>query len=133
MDILELLTRSGTYVLAVSVFVATFFTRRGVEILWPSLKKQADANAPAVTYPTPMSRWWNEVILYAIPVVFGVLASFSNSSFLFENMDGTARALFGGGVGWFSSFLYKMVKRGIKQKMGDSKSDPEPKSEVTLT
>jgi hypothetical protein len=111
MDILDLLTRSGTYVLAVTVVVITFITRRVVETVWPSLKKQADANAPAVTYLTMTSRWWNEVILYVIPVLVGGMASFVQSDFLFAGIDGGARWMYGAGVGWFSSFLYKGLKK----------------------
>lgn len=127
MDILDLLTRSGTYVLAITVFVLTFFTRRVVEITWPTLKKQADANSPELTYLTKASRWWNEVVLYAIPVVYGGCSSASDSNFLFEGIDGGAKFMYGAGVGWFSSFLYKALKRAIKNRV-DIK---ETVSEVT--
>ena len=70
MDIIELFSRPGTYVLGMAIFVATFFTRRITEILAPTLKKKADANAEGVTYQTTMARWWNEVILYALPVAY---------------------------------------------------------------
>jgi hypothetical protein len=113
MDILDLLLRPGTYVLGIVVYVATFLTRRGVEITWPSLKKQADANSPDITYLTQMSRWWNEVILYAVPVVFGGLASLVPSQFLFDAFDTGAKSMYGMGVGWFSSFLYKALKKAV--------------------
>jgi len=117
MDILDLLTRSGTYVLAIAVFVLTFFTRKIVELSWPRLKKQADANSPDITYLTKGSRWWNEVILYAIPVLYGSCTSVSSSNFLFEGIDGDAKFLYGGCVGWFSSFLYKALKKAITNKV----------------
>lgn len=117
MDILDLLTRSGTYVLAIAVFVLTFFTRKIVEISWPSLRKQADANSPDLTYLTSASRWWNEVILYAIPVAYGGAACVVQSAFLFEGIDGGAKFMYGAGVGWFSSFLYKALKKAIKNKV----------------
>lgn len=118
MDILDLLTRSGTYVLGIGVFVLTFFTRKVVELIWPSLKKMADANSPDITYATSASRWWNEVILYAVPVAYGGLAAFSTSEFFFEGIDGgSAKFMFGAGVGWFSSFLYKALKKAIRQKL----------------
>lgn len=117
MDILDLLTRSGTYVLAVAVFVLTFFTRKVVELVWPSLKKQADANSASLSYLTPLSRWWNEVILYALPVVFGALFAMSESEFLFEGIDGGAKVLYGCGVGWFSGFLYKALKKAVASKV----------------
>jgi hypothetical protein len=117
MDILDLLTRSGTYVLAVAVFVCTFFVRKIVELVWPSLKKQADANSAAPSYLTPLSRWWNEVILYALPVVFGALSAVADSEFLFEGIDGGAKVLYGCGVGWFSGFLYKALKKAVANKV----------------
>jgi hypothetical protein len=118
MDILELLTRPGTYVLGIVVYVLTFFTRKVVQLLWPSLKKQADANDPQITYLTPMSRWWNEVILYAIPVAYGGAACIVQSTFLFEGIDGGAKFMYGAGVGWFSSFLYKAIKKAVQDKIG---------------
>lgn len=117
MDILDLLTRSGTYVLAITVFVSTFLTRKVVELLWPRLKKKADANSVELSYLTPMSRWWNEVILYVVPVVFGGLSALSNSEFLFEGIDGGAKMMYGAGVGWFSGFLYKTLKKAIANKV----------------
>lgn len=117
MDILDLLTRSGTYVLAVAIFVLTFFTRRVVEMIWPSLKKRADANVPEMTYLTTMSRWWNEVILYAVPVTYGALSSLVDSSFFFDGIDGGgAKLMFAAGVGWFSSFMYKALKKAISNR-----------------
>lgn len=117
MDILDLLTRSGTYVLAITVFIATFLTRKVVELVWPSLKKKADANSAETSYLTTMSRWWNEVILYVVPVVFGGLSALSNSEFLFEGIDGGAKMMYGAGVGWFSGFLYKTVKKAVASKV----------------
>lgn len=117
MDILDLMTRPGTYVLGIVVYVLTFFIRKVVQIIWPSLKKQADANAPQITYLSPMSRWWNEVILYAIPVAIGGLACIVNSEFLFQGIDGGGKFMYGAGVGWFSSFLYKALKKAIQTKM----------------
>ncbi len=117
MDILDLMTRSGTYVLAMAVFLLTFFTRRVVELVWPSLKKQADANSPELSYLTPTSRWWNEVVLYAVPVVYGAAFGVFNSEFLFEGIDGGAKVLYSAGVGWFSGFLYKALKKAIAQRV----------------
>lgn len=117
MDILDLLTRPGTYVLGIAVYVLTFITRRVVEIVWPTLKKQADANSPDLTYLTKLSRWWNEVVLYVIPVAFGGCSSVSGSQFLFEGIDGSAKFMYGAGVGWFSSFLYKALKKAIANRV----------------
>lgn len=118
MDILDLLTRPGTYILGLAVYVLTFFTRKVVQLIWPGLKKQADANSPDVTYLTNASRWWNEVVLYAVPVVWGGIAAMVNSTFLFEGIDEGARVMFGVGVGWCSGFLYKALKKAIYGKLG---------------
>jgi hypothetical protein len=123
MDILDLLLRPGTYVLGLAVYVATWLTRRGVQTAWPSLKKQADANDPAITYLTPMSRWWNEVILYAVPVAYGALASCIPSQFLFDGFDGGAKFMYGAGVGWCSSFLYKALKKAVLARAGMQPQD----------
>lgn len=126
MDILALMTRSGTYVLAIAVFVLTFFTRKVVELVWPSLKKQSDANSLNITYLTTMSRWWNEVILYALPVVYGALSAVLRSVFIFDGIDGGAKVMYGCGVGWFSGFLYKALKKVVASKVGlDDAGDPE--------
>jgi hypothetical protein len=119
LDIIALLTRPGTYVLAVIVFVVVFFIRRVVENIWPSLKKQHDENSPKVTYLTPAARWWNTVILAAMPVALGALSPLMKSEFFFDGIgDKGGRIAFGGCVGWFAGFLYQSIKGLVKQKMG---------------
>lgn len=119
LDIIALLTRPGTYVLAVIIFVVVFFIRRVVENIWPWLKKQHDENSPKVTYLNARARWWNTVILAAMPVAFGALSSFMKSDFFFDGIgDKGGRIAFGGCVGWFAGFLYQALKSLVKQKMG---------------
>lgn len=119
LDVIELLTRPGTYVLGVAVYVSTFFVRRIVETTWPLLKKNADANSSRTTYLTQKARWWNEVVLYAIPVVLGVLSGLIQSEFLFSTIgDKGGRFAFGALVGWFCSFLYKCLAKVLKSKTG---------------
>jgi hypothetical protein len=119
LDIIGLLTRPGTYILATGIYILVFFIRKIVEVKWPSLKKQADANDPKITYLTTMSRWWNEVILGLLPVMFGGLSGLIKSDFLFSSIgDRGGKILFGLGVGWFSGFLYKLLWKLIKQKSG---------------
>lgn len=117
-DILSLLTRSGTYILAVAVFVSTYFIRKIIEIIRPGWKKMADANDIGLTYLSTMARWWNEVILYAIPVVLGAMSSLFGSALLFGGLDAQAGMMFGAGVGWFSSFLYKALKKAVSGRLG---------------
>jgi len=119
LDIVALLTRPGTYVLAVIIFVATLFVRRSFENVWPTLKKQHDENSPKITYLTAMSRWWNTVLLPALPVAFGALSTLLRSDFFFDGIgDKGGRIAFGGCVGWFAGFIYQALKRAFKQKMG---------------
>lgn len=119
LDIGGLLTRPGTYVLGVVVYVIIFLLRRIVESVWPSLKKQVDANTPGITYLTSMSRWWNEVILYFLPVIVGSAFGMVKSDFFFAGIvDRSGRILFGLVVGWFSSFLYKVLRKIIKVRTG---------------
>jgi undecaprenyl pyrophosphate phosphatase UppP len=119
-DIIDLLTRSGTYVLAMAVFILTWVLRAIVETAWPSLKKHADANCIAYTYKTAGSRWWNEVLLYIIPVAIGGLFGLTvSSSFLFGDIhELSTKVTLGGVVGWLASFLYKILRKAIKQKTG---------------
>lgn len=119
MDIVDLLTRPGTYVLGVAIFILTFMFRRIVESAQPKWKKQADANDPKSTYLTTWSRWWNEVILYILPVSFGIASGFIKSDFFFAGIgDKGGRLIFGAIVGWFSSFLYKLLRKVARQRLG---------------
>lgn len=131
-DIIVLLTRSGTYVLACAVFAIVVMIRRLVETAYPSLKKKADENSPKATYLTTAARWWNDVVLFNLPVVIGgAIGLFMQSSFFFGDIsERSARTTLGGVIGWFSSFLYNLLRRVIKQKMGldVSPSDMPPDS-----
>lgn len=119
LDIISILTRPGTYVLGLAIFIITFFTRRVIESIFPRLKKQSDANSPTLTYMSPMARWWNEVILYALPVLYGMAGGFIKSDFFYDGIDTIgAKISFGVVVGWFSGFLYKLIRKVIAQKFG---------------
>ena len=118
---IDLLLRQGTVALAIVVVIGTFFARRIVETAVPSIKQQAHENSPQVTYPTKLSEWWNKVILYAIPPFFGGLAGMLQIPFVFppEQFHTTGgRIIFGIGVGWFSSFIYKVLKNMISKSTG---------------
>lgn len=120
MQISEYLT-IGTGVLAVTVYIITFFIRRIVETAKPDIKKQADENDPSPTYLTPMSRWWSKVILPAIPVLAGILLGTFKVPYLFDapGLEASSSYMFFGGVvGWFSTMLYKGVRLAIKVKTG---------------
>jgi mannose/fructose/N-acetylgalactosamine-specific phosphotransferase system component IIC len=123
----------GTAVLALSVVIVTFFLRRIVETALPSVKKQADENDPSITYLTLFSRWWNQVFLYAIPVVVGSALGFANVPYLFsiEELTTTgSRVLFGGVIGWLSTYLYKVLRMALKSRTGvDLPGESVPPSE----
>lgn len=113
----------GTFTLGLSVAIVTFFIRRIVENRWPSLKKLVDANVPGLTYATPMSRWWNEVILYLIPVVLGCALSFTHDPFLFGSITSPfVQFMVGGGVAWFAGTIYKIIRKVLSAKFGVSES-----------
>jgi hypothetical protein len=129
----------GTLYLGVAVVIVTFFARRIVELAAPSLKKQADENDEKPTYKTKMAEWWNGVILYAIPVVAGILGAVFWRSYFCADVESLKDAgMFGAIVGWFSSFLYKVIRKTLKKKTGidpipgpidPTESDPPPKSD----
>ncbi len=120
-QILDQFLNVGTIVLAVSVVILTFVVRRVVETAMPSLKKQADENAPQVTYATTLARWYQQLILYIIPVVVGGVIGWCNVPYFFNAEELTttgSRVFFGGVVGWFSSFIYKAVRMALRKKVG---------------
>src|SRR5262245_52216745 len=80
---IEQLLNLGTMIFAVSIVIVTFFIRRIVETQWPSLRKKADENSPIVTYATTFARWYQTVILYAIPVVVGGLLGLLKITYFF--------------------------------------------------
>lgn len=122
----------GTLALATMCYVATFFTRRVLTTALPWLEPfKKDGKE---TYTCGWSRWYNKVVLYAIPVAFGVAWAFLPSKFLFGDIDTLWGKLFWGGtVGWFSSLLYKLAKGtittifatkfGVRYELKDVKSE----------
>lgn len=119
LDVVDLFTRPGTYVLGVGIFITVFMIRKIIESIWPRLKKQVDANNPKITYLTSIARWWNEVILYFLPVMIGIFCGFIRSDFLFSGIgDKGGKLIFGAVIGWFASFIYKLLRKVIKQKLG---------------
>jgi hypothetical protein len=116
----------GTFYLGIAVVIATFFVRRIVEQAIPSIKKAAHENDPKPTYKTKLAEWWNKVLLYLIPVVVGILGAifwqdFFCSGEASENLKDAG--MFGAIMGWFSSFLYKVVRKTLYKRTG---IDPIP-------
>lgn len=118
-EITSQILRPGTFAVAVAVFILTWFIRKVVEGFWPHFKKNADENAKDITYVTKVAKWWNTVVLYAIPVVLGAGAGAIPSEWLHGDIkDIGGRILFQAGVGWFASFLYKILRKLILKKTG---------------
>jgi len=106
-DLLKNLSIPGVLALAVMVVIAVFFTRRIVELIWPHLKKKNP-------YVTKFSQWYNQVVLYAIPLAYGALFALIPSKFLFGDVEDFFGKLFAScTVAWFSGFLYKVFKKLI--------------------
>lgn len=121
-------TTFGTLLLALSTVISTFFVRRAVELARPTWKKQAHELSAKPTYLGQGGLWWNDFALPLIPVLFGSLASITQSELLFGDLakePGFIRFMWGGGIGWFSGVLYKGVSKAIKAKTG---IDIEPAS-----
>lgn len=125
-DLISLLLRPGTAVLALAVVILTFFTRKIVETSLPWWKVQTLKNKDGKAteyhhrYVTRWAEWWNEVILRAVPVLYGMSFGFINAEFLFgpANEKFVLRLMFGGGVAWVSGLLYKGVRKFIADKAG---------------
>ena len=107
-----------TLIFGLACWILTFFTRRVVETAVPSLKKGTDANQAGVTYKTTFARWWHEVILYAVPVVWGGLSASLATMYPFPAglTSFSARLLFGIVIGFFSGFIYKIFKKVVLKK-----------------
>jgi prepilin signal peptidase PulO-like enzyme (type II secretory pathway) len=99
-----------TLVFALACWILTFFTRRIAEMARPGLKE---------------NRWWTQVILYAIPVFWG--GSSASLATMYPFPEGissfSARLFFGVVVGFFSGFMYKVVKKVVLKKVGAKEED----------
>ena len=120
-DLLKNFSIPGTIALAVMVVIAVFFTRRIVELKWPHLKKKNP-------YVTKFSQWYNQVVLYALPLGWGAVYAFIPSKFIWGDVEGYFSKLFVAcTIAWFSGFLYKVFKKLIlKQYDVDVKIPDSP-------
>jgi len=107
-----------TLVFALACWILTFLTRRIVETAVPSAKKALDVNKGETPYKTTFARWWNEVLLYVIPVAWGGTSASIATFYPFpEGIESfSARLFFGVVIGFFSGFLYKVLKKVILKK-----------------
>lgn len=134
-DALNQLEHPGTIVFGVSIILLTFLIRKVVETAAPSVKKKADENAPATTYVTTFARYWNQVILYALPPLMGGIIGVFNIPYLHGEHGPTTmggRIFAGIFVGGASAFVYKSVKKrwgidlNLALKPSTAPPPPEP-------
>jgi len=115
----------GSVITAILVVILTFFVRRIVETAVPSAKGKETPKGPV--YETRFAVWWNSVILYGIPVVLGSGVAVLGKWVPYLLPAGVTTMggaiLWGAVVGWFSSFLYKVFRKLLKDKTG---IDPIP-------
>ena len=119
-----------TLIFGLMCWILTFLTRKIVETALPHLKKSADANQAGVTYKTTFARWWNEVILYVVPVAWGAGAAAAATMYPFPQglTSLSARLFFGIVVGFFSGFIYKIVKKVVLKKFDIVKEEDLPEA-----
>lgn len=114
-------------------YVLTFLVRRIVETAKPDLKKQADANDKKITYKTAGARWWNEVILYAIAPVIGVVLAVGlrDTDFFPDQFKSswTVTLMAGVTVGFLCSLLFKIFKKLLTRAAGVDEADLEKPSD----
>lgn len=108
-------------VMMMACYIATLGTRRVVETAMPSLVKKADENAEDMTYATNAARWYQQVVLYLLPIVWGIVLSVSMHDLVplpFPDGVNTTKGyvLFGTITGFFSAFAYKIIRRALITK-----------------
>jgi len=132
-EAVKTLLGTGSLILGLTAFIGTFIIRRIVETAVPTARKQVDANAPGATYLTEFSRWWNEVILYAMPALIGGSCGAVNLGEALSDDAGKTiwgRVFFGVIVGFFSGFVYKVARKLLKKTTG---VDLEPERGGSIT
>lgn len=119
-EITEKISLIGLVIIVISCIAGTRIIRQIIETAVPAWKKKADENHPDKTYSTTMSRWWNKVILYILPVIIGALmGKFIQSDFIFGNVQSISGKIFyGASLGWMSGFLFKIFIQLIQNKTG---------------
>ena len=105
--------------LTISIIFGTFLIRRTVETAFPSLMKKGDENEPKQIYPNNLSRWWNKVILYLIPVLLGVIGALLLNDGGYDILKYRfGKIMFGMSIGWLSGTLWKLFKQWLYMKTG---------------
>lgn len=135
--VLEFLSK-GTFVLAVLVVIINFFIRRVVQLVRPDFKPLAGTMDKKAMYSNRAAMWWNEIGLYALPVMIGAnLGLVKGLSGLFDASIKTTsgRVFYAAVVGWFADFLYEVVQKILYKSTGvtlPSASDLGSSTEVVV-
>jgi hypothetical protein len=132
-DITTIIFGWHTIGIALVAYICTAVTRRIVETRWPGLKKQADELSASVTYGSNFAKWYQQVILYLMPLVYGGAAGVCAKFYPWPSgvHNWVSRMVLGIICGFFSGYAYKLIARLIGQKVGldvsqIANSDPKP-------
>lgn len=126
-DLVAQLLSKGTLAIAIMVVIGNFFIKRSVEIAFPILKPVAKEMDPESMYRSRAALYWNQLGLYALPVLLGFLiGTFIKSPLLFGDIQTTEeRVMYAAIVGWFADFLYELVQKTLYTKTGVKLPDPD--------
>lgn len=117
----------GTAIIAVVVIIVGFFAQRLVEIQWPALKKTANELDHKPMYKSKIALYWNEVLLYALPVVIGAnIGWLVKDPYIFGDIKTTmGRVFYAAVVGWFADFIYTAIQKALLKATGVSLPNPD--------
>jgi len=117
----------GTAIIAITVVILQFFIRRTVEIVWPTLKPVGKELDHKSMYTGKAALWWNQIGLYALPVVIGACIGWmTKEPYLFGDDIKTVsgRVFYAAVVGWFADFLYEVVQKSLYRTTGVALPNP---------
>jgi hypothetical protein len=126
-SVVSQLLSKGSAVIAIIVVIGVFFTKRVVEMIWPKLKPVANEMSPKPMYTNKGALWWNQIGLYALPVVIGAAIGLSTKDPFFYGPDiktSAARVFYAGCIGWFADFLYEVLQKALLKSTGVSLPTP---------
>lgn len=117
----------GTAIIAVVVVIIGFFIQRLVEIWWPNLKKSANELEHKPMYKSKVALYWNEIALYALPVMIGATIGWLvKEPYIFGTIATTGgRIFYAAVVGWFADFIYTAIQKALQKATGVSLPSPD--------
>jgi len=118
----------GTAIIAIVVVIVGFFTKRTVEMCWPWLRPVANEMSHKPMYTNKGALWWNQIGLYALPVMVGMAIGFvAKEPFLYgpDLKTTSGRVFYAATVGWFADFLYEVISKALQKSTGVSLPDAD--------